>query len=160
MRATGKSVARAAVAALVLSGLWLGTIEGAFPQASVAPSPKMVIYPGDVIAEDMLADASLDSAGVGGPFALSRSQVIGKMARLTLLPGRPIPLRAVDNPRAVRNGAEVKLLYVDGGLTIVTTGSAMQDGAVGEVIRIRNVDSGVTVSGQVQADGTVRVNGG
>ena len=60
----------------------------------------------------------------------------------------------------VANGAEVRLVYVDGGLVIVTTGAALQDGGVGEVIKIRNSDSGVTVSGQVQADGTVQVSGG
>ena len=37
---------------------------------------------------------------------------------------------------------------------------ALQDGAVGDVIKVRNSDSGVTVSGAVQPDGTVRVSGG
>jgi flagella basal body P-ring formation protein FlgA len=36
----------------------------------------------------------------------------------------------------------------------------LQDGAVGDVIKVRNSDSGVTVSGAVQPDGTVRVSGG
>ena len=52
------------------------------------------------------------------------------------------------------------MVYIDGGLQIVTTGAAMQDGAVGDYIKLRNVDSGVVVSGQVQADGTVLVSGG
>jgi flagella basal body P-ring formation protein FlgA len=82
------------------------------------------------------------------------------MARRTLLPGHAIPLRAIDNPRLVRSGGEVQLVFIEGGLTIVTTGAALQDGAIGDVVKIRNDDSGVTVSGAVQPDGTVRVNGG
>ena len=70
------------------------------------------------------------------------------------------PPAAVDNPRLVVNGAEVKLIYIDGGLTIVTVGSALQDGAAGDIVKVRNDDSGVTVSGVVQPDGTVRVSGG
>ena len=52
------------------------------------------------------------------------------------------------------------MVYIDGGLQIVTTGAALQDGAVGDFIKLRNVDSGVTVIRPVQADGTVLVSGG
>jgi flagella basal body P-ring formation protein FlgA len=90
----------------------------------------------------------------------TRAGVVGKMARRTLLPGRAIMPIALNNPRAVINGADVRLVYIDGGLTIVTSASALQDGAVGETIRVRNVDSGLTVSGVIQPDGSVRVSGG
>jgi flagella basal body P-ring formation protein FlgA len=129
-------------------------------ETAIAPSAKVVIYPGDVIDDGMLTDAPVEIAAPGGPFAQSRSDLIGKMARRTLLPGRAIPLRAVDNPRLVRNGSDVRIVYVDGGLTIVTTGAALQDGAVGDTIKIRNSDSGVTIMGTVQSDGAVRVDGG
>ena len=36
----------------------------------------------------------------------------------------------------------------------------MQDGSIGDVVRVRNSDSGVTVSGAVQPDGSVKVGGG
>ncbi len=148
------------IAALVASlGLWLAPNLGALAQDAL-PTPKIVIYPGDLIRDDMLADLSAEMATGIGPFAETRSAVVGKMARRTLLPGAAIPLGAIDNPRLVANGAEVRLVYSEKGLTIVTTGAALQDGAAGDVIRVRNSDSGVTVSGAVQPDGTVRVSGG
>ena len=149
------------IAALLASlGLWLGLSLGALAQQDAFPTPRIVIYPGDVIHEDMLAEMPAEAVLGIGPFAATRSALIGKMARRTLLPGAAIPLAGVDNPRLVANGAEVKLVFVDGGLTIVTVGAAMQDGAAGDVIKVRNSDSGVTVSGAVQSDGTVRVSGG
>ena len=90
----------------------------------------------------------------------SRAGLVGKMARRTLLPGWAILPNSVNNPRAVVNGAEVRLVYVDGGLTIIASASALQDGAIGDTIKVRNVDSGLTVSGVIQADGSVRVSGG
>ena len=39
----------------------------------------------------------------------------------------------------------------------MTTGAALQDGSIGDVVRVRNSDSGVTVSGAVQPDGSVKV---
>src|SRR3984957_8463654 len=48
----------------------------------------------------------------------------------------------------------------EGDLVIMTTGSALQDGSIGDIVRVRNDDSGATVSGAVQPDGSVRVRGG
>jgi flagellar basal body P-ring formation protein FlgA len=130
-------------------------------QEASAPAPKGVIYPGDVIRDDMLAD--LPQGGVrdgGGPFVEERALIVGKIARLTLLPGHAIPFAGVSNRKVVANGAEVRLVYAEGDLLIMTTGAALQDGSIGDVVRVRNSDSGVTVSGAVQPDGSVKVGGG
>jgi flagellar basal body P-ring formation protein FlgA len=124
------------------------------------PSVKAVVYPGDILSEDMLADQPLTDSAARGAIALSHDQLVGKMAKRTLLPGKPIPLAAIDNPRVIRNGAEVTMVYIDGALTITTVGAAMQDGAIGDLIKVRNQDSGVTVQGRIRADGSVLVSGG
>jgi flagellar basal body P-ring formation protein FlgA len=130
-------------------------------QESEAPTPKAVIYPGDVIRDDMLADRPQGGVRDGaGPFVENRALVVGKIARLTLLPGHAIPFAGVSNRKLVANGAEVKLIYAEGDLLIMTTGAALQDGSIGDVVRVRNSDSGVTVSGAVQPDGSVKVGGG
>jgi flagella basal body P-ring formation protein FlgA len=129
-------------------------------QESAIPTPKAVIYPGDVILDEMLVDAPNAARDGSGPFVDSRSLIVGKMARLTLLPGHAIPFSGVSNRKLVSNGAEVKLVFSEGDLVIMTTGSALQDGSIGDIVRVRNDDSGVTVSGAVQPDGSVRVSGG
>ena len=129
-------------------------------QEALVPTPRAVIYPGSIIQDDMLTDLPAGIARGPGPFAETRAALIGKMTRQTLLPGGPIPLSALENPRLVINGTEVRLVYVEGGLTIVTVGAALQDGVAGSVVKVRNSDSGVTVSGAVQPDGTVLVSGG
>jgi len=153
---------RAAIlrAAAAISFLAL-PLAPALAEEALAPTPKAVIYPGDVIRDDMLADLPQGGArDLGGPFVEDRSAVVGKTARLTLLPGHAIPYAGIANRRLVANGAEVKLVYAEGGLMIVTSGSALQDGSIGDVVRVRNSDSGVTVSGSVEPDGSVRVGGG
>jgi flagella basal body P-ring formation protein FlgA len=79
------------------------------------------------------------------------------MARRTLLPGQPIPVSAVEDPWTVSRGAMVKIIVEDNGLSIVAYGSAMQSGAAGTMIPVRNVDTGVVIKGVVQPDGTVKV---
>ncbi len=155
MRTRLRRAALAALASLIAA------VGPALAQEALAPSPKAVIYPGDIILDQMLTDipggGTRDS---GGPYVEDRSFILGKTARLTLLPGHAIPFAGISNRKLVANGAEVKLVYAEGGLLIVTSGAALQDGSIGDVVRVRNSDSGVTVSGAVQPDGSVKVGGG
>jgi flagellar basal body P-ring formation protein FlgA len=129
-------------------------------QEAAVPTPKAVIYPGDLILDEMLTDVPDAARDGSGPFINSRSHIVGRVARLTLLPGHAIPFSSISNRKLVANGAEVRLVFSEGDLVIVTTGAALQDGSIGDVVRVRNSDSGVTVSGAVQPDGSVRVSGG
>lgn len=122
------------------------------------PVPVMTIYPGEVIEDAALAERSFRSS-FRGRFAMidAREAVVGKVARRTLLPGQPIPAAAVDEPELVKNGAPVQLVFQEGGLIIVAQATSLQSGGAGDLIRVRNVESGLILSGTVQADGTVRV---
>jgi flagellar basal body P-ring formation protein FlgA len=151
----GRGTAIAAIAAIAAS-----CAHPALAQEALAPTPRVVIYPGDVIGDDMLAEIAQPTRDGSGPFVEQRSLIVGKVARLTLLPGHAIPFSGVSNRKVVANGAEVKLIYSEGGLVIMTSGAALQDGSIGDIVRVRNSDSGVTVSGAVQPDGSVRVSGG
>ena len=64
---------------------------------------------------------------------LDRNALVGKTARRTLLPGLPIAANAVGEPKIVTIGAMVRVVFVEGGLTITTYASALQAGVVGDV---------------------------
>jgi len=147
---------------LLLPGLVLAAASApAHAEDRTAPTPKQVIYPGDIIRDGMLVDTSLDDLPPSDGSAIqTRAELVGKVAKRTLLPGRPIVALAVANPKAVANGAEVKVVYRDGGLTIVTNALALEGGGVGDMIKVRNSDSGTTISGIIQPDGSVSVSGG
>lgn len=127
----------------------------------VVPVARVTIYPGDRIDESMLDERSFSIGAVPeGAVVESKSALIGKVARRTLLPGRPIVPIAIDNPRLVAIGAQVKIVFVENGLVITAYGAAMQAGAIGDLIRVRNQDSGLIVSGRIQPDGSIRVSEG
>lgn len=125
------------------------------------PVARITIYPGDQITEAMLDDRRVATpTGANVALATSKDSLIGKIARRTLLPGQPILTIAVDYQRVVTVGAQVKIVFVESGMTIIAYGVAQQAGAVGDIIRVRNQDSGLFVSGRVQPDGSVRVSEG
>lgn len=121
------------------------------------PVPRSVIYPGDILTESMLDDRVMNPEDIGPAYVRSRDALIGKVARRTLLPGHPIFPGAVDQPRLVTIGAQVKIIYTEGALTIVAFGVAQQAGGAGDLIRVRNLESGLFVTGRVQNDGAIRV---
>lgn len=125
------------------------------------PVARVTIYPGDTITKNMI-ETRVDAVAPDSQafYMRSREALIGKVARRTLLPGQPIPTIAVDTPRLVTVGAQVKIVFEEGGLHIVAYGIAQQAGGVGDVIRVRNQDSGLLISGRVQNDGSIRVGEG
>lgn len=141
------------------AGLFLALGAPALAQEMRAPSPKHVIYPGDMITQDLLVETPISAQNNAGPIALAPEDIVGMMAGRTLLPGLSIPMSALRPPRVVRAGAAVSMVYIDSGLIIIAAGDALQDGVVGQMVKLRNEDSGVTVTGRVRADGSVLVGG-
>jgi flagellar basal body P-ring formation protein FlgA len=139
----------------------LACLAGATPLAAadlVVPVPTIVIYPGDAIRDNVIIEReiSIPNTAVGTVFE-NRAGLVGKVARRTLLPGRAIPLIGVAEPKVVINGAQVRVTFEEGGLTITTYATALQAGGVGDIIKLRNPESGLILSGMVQADGSVRI---
>ena len=130
----------------------------AFAQATVV-IPNRVIYPGETVSVDSLEEVPL-RRHLKNPaaIAMSMSQVEGKVARRTLLPGRLIPVASVRAAHLVEAGKPVQVRFVQGGLEIAIAGVPLQAGAAGDLIQVRNIDSGAVFSGTVMADGTIRVS--
>ncbi|MCP3472688.1 flagellar basal body P-ring formation chaperone FlgA [Bradyrhizobium sp. CCGUVB1N3] len=125
------------------------------------PVPAVSIRAGELIREDMITERAFAANLLGvAMFIEGRQVLVGRMARRTLLPGQPIPTNAVEDPWTVARGAMVKVVVEDSGLSIVTYGSALQSGAAGALIPVRNTDTGVIIKGIVQPDGTVKVMDG
>jgi len=124
---------------------------------NVLPVPRVTIYPGDTLVDAMLTDQIFRGRDYEGPGYARREELVGKVARQTLLPGRPVAAPAVREPFAVKQGQPAVVYFKSGGLIISATAVPLQAGAAGELISLRNTDSGTTIRGIVQPDGTVRV---
>jgi flagella basal body P-ring formation protein FlgA len=120
--------------------------------------PNRTIYPGQTVTFDALREVEL-KPGRQAPDAVAfrAEELDGKVARRTLLPGRYVPLASLREAYLVEQGAPVQVIYQAGALTITATAICLQSGSAGEVVRVRNLDSGKTFNGIVAGDGTVRV---
>lgn len=104
-----------------------------------------------IAAEDVALNPAL-KGGLDDP-----AQVIGREARVTIYEGRPILAASVTAPTLVDRNQLVTVGWSRGGLTIQTEGRALGRGGVGEVVRVLNIASRVTVSARINPDGTLSV---
>ena len=122
------------------------------------PVPKVTLYPGDAISGEALTMQVFAPGAERLPVVKTREAVEGKVARRTLLAGKPIPLNGIRNADVIQQGKSVRLVFSSGGLTITGTAIALQSGGPGSTLNLRS-ESGATIKGVVQPDGTVRVDG-
>ena len=122
------------------------------------PVPRVTLYPGDVIGDDQLVERAFIAHTVTRSAVYeTREMVVGKVARRTLLPGQPIPVNGIRDPYVVIQGKAAMVVFEAAGLTITANAMALQNGGIGDVVSLRNVDSGTIIKGTVASDGTVRL---
>jgi flagella basal body P-ring formation protein FlgA len=144
-----------AASALAATALLAPAIAG-----EVAVIANRIIYPGEMINADTLAEVALrNSKRTTAPIVQALEQAEGKVAKRTILPGKLIPLNALREAYVIEAGEPVTVNLVHGGLTISATAIPLQPGALGDMVRLRNADSGKIFTGIVMADGTIRVGG-
>lgn len=131
---------------------------GASASEQVYPVPTSTIYAGDVVESSALKDRAYPA---GFRFRVQMvenpRQLIGKVARRTLVAGEPIPLGAVEENRVVTRGVPTSIVFEEGSLSITGVGVPQQNGSAGQMVQIKNMDSGRTIVGRVMEDGSVRV---
>lgn len=144
------------------AGLCLAS-GGAAAQAQtemLLPVPAITLYPNDEIGEEHIIDRAFIAATVTrGAVLDDRRSVVGRVARRTLLKGQPIPANALRDPYLIISGKTAVVVFQDGGLMITSQAVALQSGSVGDVVSLRNIESGTMIRGVVAGDGTVRVGG-
>lgn len=123
----------------------------------VALVPERTIYPGETITAEMVRSVEVINPNLAAGYASKFAEVDGMVATRTLLPGRTIPVATLREAWAAERGSPVTLIFAEQGLMITAPGTPLENGAVGDLIRARNVDTGIVVSGTVMNNGSIRV---
>lgn len=121
--------------------------------------PKVTIYPGDVISSELLTVKLFRTGKEHLPLIRRPETAIGKVARRTLVAGKPIPISYIREAQLVKQGKPVRIVFSEGTMVISGVAIPLQSGTAGSIISLRNIDSGTVIKGTVGEDGTVRIFG-
>ncbi|WP_457678198.1 flagellar basal body P-ring formation chaperone FlgA [Thermovibrio sp.] len=134
----------------ILKRLWIPVRVSRKVEVVVA---SVSIPRGTVIRRDMLSLRELPIIKARG--ALSEvEQVVGKKSRRDILPGEVIRERDLMPNFIVKRGMPVKVVYNSGAIHIELLGVALQNGAAGDIIEVKNLSTGKILRCKVEKDGS------
>lgn len=112
---------------------------------------------GEVLTKDMVRLQRGELTSMNNDSITDLADALGREARVDILAFAVVTRQTLTAARVVRRGALVTLLARRGSLRISAHGIAEQDGAAGQLIRVRNRDSQRLVYGRVVDAQTVAV---
>ncbi|MGH6891268.1 MAG: flagellar basal body P-ring formation chaperone FlgA [Dongiaceae bacterium] len=132
-------------------------VFGTVYEMAQVPVPTRLISAGEVIAAEDLEWQPVHLTRLSGNSLTDAQQLIGHMAKRPLKAGQILRQSDVAVSPIIRKNDLIRLVVRSGQMTLSVQGKALQDGALGQAIRVVNVNSNRQLSGTVVDAGTVTV---
>lgn len=118
-------------------------------EVSIVAVPVHRVRRGTVITEQDVEMRSVPIRKLDSTTMTEMSDLIGMAARRTLRAGDPVRTRDIEEPKIVRKNATVTVQLKSRGLVLTVRGTALQSGAMGDTITIRNANSNRIINARV-----------
>jgi flagella basal body P-ring formation protein FlgA len=115
------------------------------------------MMPGEVVAAEDLRIAGVPVNVVQAAVVRAPADAVGLSVKRPLMPNQPIVLADLGPPILVHRGGSVRLALDVGGLSVTAQGMALEDGGMGEHVRVLNTTSRAIVDAEVTGVGRGRV---
>lgn len=121
------------------------------------PVPAVRLPSGTVLRAQDLQMARVSTSLARDDVVTDLARVVGMQLKRPALPNQPILVSDLIKPAVVGRDSAVRLTLDAGGLSLSGQGIALEAGAIGERIRVRNPSSRAVLEAEVIAPGVVRV---
>lgn len=135
--------------------IFTSAIIKAYQRVVVLSQP---IQRGEIITRHHLAVEKREVSKLREDFVTQIEQIENKQVTRQLDTGTIISLRNLVDPKIIRRGDKVVISTTKSGFSIRMSGLAMTDGAKGQLIKIKNQNSGRIINATVIEAGLVSVN--
>ncbi|WP_038050818.1 flagellar basal body P-ring formation chaperone FlgA [Thioalkalivibrio sp. ALJ1] len=99
----------------------------------------------------------IETSRHAGSYHEDKSDLVGQQTRRSIRPGQIIGTQHVTQREIVSRGQRVTILAENGSIAIRMQGEALENGTLGDRIRVKNASSGRIVEGEIMPSGHVRV---
>lgn len=120
--------------------------------------PSRVIRPGETVKPSDLTVTHIDSSRLPPEAVVHRGDLIGNEARRTLSAGRVVTGNLIGPPTLVERNTPVTITFRQSGLKILGKGKALEDGGLGELVRVMNIESKRVIEAEVTGAGEVDIS--
>ncbi|MCK6418099.1 MAG: flagellar basal body P-ring formation chaperone FlgA, partial [Alphaproteobacteria bacterium] len=124
-------------------------VTGTYERMINVPVLRDTLNQGATIGERDLDQLALRERQVRPNMILKVENLIGKTPRRMVLAGQPVLENEIEQPLIVSRGENVMVIYRKGALQLTAQGKALENGAIGDIIRIANTNTNKTIEGEV-----------
>jgi flagellar basal body P-ring formation protein FlgA len=124
-------------------------ISGRYEAQVAVPVLNSRVKHGMVITEDDVVMDSVASAKVRANTVTDINMLVGKTAKQSISPHRAIRIDELESPKIIEIGNTVAMRYTTAYMSINAVGEALQEGGIGDIIRVRNHDSNKVINARV-----------
>lgn len=133
-------------------------LSGRYEEIVHIPVLKERVNNGELIAESNVELRTFGNNRLRGETIYSAAHLIGKTPKHSISALRPIRADEVITPPVIRKGESVTVLYKTPAMEIRNIGVAVENGAAGDIIKIRNTESQSVIQATVLAKGMAQIS--
>lgn len=138
----------------ILRCFWV-TAEVSVRAATLVASRNIAVN--KVIAPDDFVQTVTEIRDLRAAYVVRPEEILGKASRRNFSAGDPLTREAFSDPFLVRHGETVQLRLERNGIVLTTLARAEQDGKLGQVISVRNLDFSAILKAQVTGRAAVKL---
>lgn len=132
-------------------------LRGRIFQINQIPVLKTALRSGDVISASDIDYIDMRSNIITNSMIIDAKKLIGQTPRRGVAALRPLTLTDVQLPIIVKKGDSVTMALKSNSISLTAQGKALDNGAVGDNIRVMNISSKQTIDATVTGEQTVTV---
>ena len=132
-------------------------VAGRFTETAKVPTLSRKFDKNEVIAKNDIVYLEIEASKLRNTYITSEDRLIGRAPTRAIFKERPISENQIADAKVMTKNKMVSLRYKDNSLTIQTAGIAMEDGTLGQSVRIKNATSNKIVRARIINDGLAEV---
>ena len=132
-------------------------VKGSVFPLILVPVLKTNIKNGHIISADDIDFIEIREKDFVQGTIVDEQSLIGMTPRRLAVAGRPLRGNDIIAPRIISRGEYVTMVLNSGALSLTAMGKALENGSKGEIIRVVNVSSNITVQAVVTGQKQVRI---
>lgn len=133
-------------------------VSGRAQEVESIPVLKNRVAAGETITRSDVEWLQVPAGRYGGGYVDQISDLVGQSPRRALNAGAPVRAGDVGRPEAVAKNVLVTMVAQNPGITITTTGRALESGSIGDVVQVMNLQSKKIVQATIIGSNQVQVN--
>lgn len=118
---------------------------------------KRALIKGHPITEDSIYEVEMDTQKLKQGYFTDRNELVGLICKQNISPEQPLNPFNIELAKMVHRGEQVTIIASANNLSISMDGVAINDGALGEPVRVKNLKSKKIIEARVAGRKKVKV---